>query len=1492
MLSIDKTDVDFRHQFFLFNFTPNYISVITMKKSIFLLLSLVSSYSAFSNVVINEILASNNGINTDPDYNEYADWVELFNNGKDTVDLSGYFLTDNLDDPTKFTFPVGTKIAPNAQIMIWCDGNDSGLHTSFKLSADGEELGLFDSKQTLLDSVTFGPQYIDISFGRTVDGSSFRYFKEPTPNEANTTKGYIGKANQPMILTQGGFYTSSVDVEITNDLGGEVRYTTDGTEPTETSALYESPINLTKTTVVRARIFDGEKMPGNVMTASYFIDDAFKGHDLPIVSIATDPRNFWDSTIGIYTQDFKPEWEIPVNIEMFENNGSDRAKFNSPAGVKINGLAAWQLPQKMLGVYFKKKHGESKLETKLFHDDNRSSFKNFSLRASGTDWCNTLIRDGLGQQACRKAGVGFGLMAFRPSVVYVNGEFLGIHNIREKVDADYIAQHYGLASSEFDMIENWNSIENGSLDSWIDLIYLYTKDLSVEENYAAVEEKIDIENFTDFAITEIYSLNRSLDHNLMAWKPKHDGKWNWILMDLDRGFFLNSWVPMSYFVNQEHWPLQNLLANDNYKKYFAQRMADRLFASFNPDDMVAQTYQHKADIDPLIDKHLERWKGTTSDWGNAIADRATWENEIEKIVEYLRACPAMLLNELHWHYNVNVSKMLSFHSEGNALNEWSFNGLKSDLKNISGLYPEGLDIKIEAKHKDGYNFVGWKKNTVANIISKEDTWKFFDKGTDQGSAWKENDFNDSEWIDRTIKEFTIPENTSNRATFYYRKHVTLDSTTIADIISAKINILRQNGGIVWINGKEAIRTNMPLGEINYNTECLMTADTTGRNAYVPFSFDPSLLRTGDNVIAVELHHLRKKSVEKIFDMELVLETAGKEFIETSPILEFTMDGHASYTAAFEKTTNCVVPDSILEDMTLSKECSPYIAPENVYVAKGVRLTIEPGVVVNVSPNVNFYVNGAMTVDGTATDSILFQLNPAYDAETEQWGAINFIHTGDMKSTFKYVEIKNASNGPGEYNCVAAISGFDTDLNIDHVKIVDINANPIALRYGSMVVTNSVLHSNITGDLINIKYGKGRVENTEFIGNDMPDSDAIDYDGVDNGIIRNCTIRHLLGDNSDAIDLGEQAHNVVVDSIMVFNITDKGISVGQRSNVILSNSTFIQTNLGVGVKDSCSIYVDHCTFYAVANPIACYEKVEGRGGGNATVRNSIISNSYDMTVLCDERSHVDLKNNIYDTDTISAANGNIFDSPEFKSAAEFLITTPDSKYGSNFLPIVPEIEPVISEICYAPNVEEGQSEYIKLYNPGDTKLDISGYVINKGITFTFPKNAIIESKSSVIVAKSSISFSKAKEPVYEWEKGNLANEGESIRITKPNGIVVDQVTYSTSAPWPEIDTTDAKNVLTLTTPLAANNWAKNWSLTYYTSEIKDTDAVTVTKMYYNHQTRTATFSLESKTAVVRIYTATGVLLEERTISNGQSISLKGYPTSVLFISIDNKIYKVL
>lgn len=1382
--------------------------------------ALAATHHVQAQVVINEVMAQNNNTITEPDYGKSADWVELYNCGAEDVDLSGFCITDKITSPTKYALPQGTVIMAGGYLLVWCDGYDTGLHTNFKLSADGESVGLFSPQQELVDSVTFDVQLLDVSYGRRQSAmGEWVFYTTPTPGQANGDNGYTGKANQPMILTPGGFHEGSVTVKITNDLGGTVHYTTDGSQPTETSPVYDGPLTFTSTTVLRARIIEEGKIPGNVVTESYFVDEAFAGHQLPVVSIVTEDENFWDEDKGIYVQDFKPDWEVPVNIELFLNNGSDRAAFNEQAGIKINGLYSWQLPQKMLGVYFKKKYGESKLEYQLFVDDQRASFDNFALRASGSDWSYTLMRDGVVQQAARKGGMNLDLMAFRPCVVYVNGQFLGVHNIREKVDEDYVKRHYDLGGAEFDMVEGGDEAEVGTIDTWVDFLKrAKNADLADDAVFAEITQEMDLENFTDYIITQSYSANTSLSHNTMTWKTREGGKWRWILMDCDRGFFKFADSDINYVVKQSFWPLKQMLMNGSYKAYFCQRMADHLFCTFNADEVCRQIDAHEADIAPLMEEHVARWLGTTSSYGDALPSVEYWRNEVEELRDFARGRVTILLDDLS-NYGTQKPALLSLSSLPAEACTYTFNGHQLPRSHWNGLYPKQMDITLTAMGRAGYTFKGWQKTRLTDVISRGSEWKYLDDGSDQGDAWRTAEYDDSTWESGAAPlgykfddiQTKLPSGSSSKKpyTTYFRRHFTINQ--LADIRSVKLQLRREDAAAVYINGKRVVNSDLPVEGVTYMTKALESMGSASGLHYLLYEISASNLQEGNNVIAVEVHQNSSTSSDLSFDLQLQVETLDAEapLLGSDPTLALQLTGDTGIVAIYESNEQNVLPDTIKSDLTLYKSLSPYLVTRDVVVEADARLTIEPGVTLLFSPRANLMIHGAMTADGTAEDSILFKLNPVYDP-SESWGAVCFINTADRVSTISYAELRDGSKGPAEYNCVAVVSGFKTTLHLDHLRITDTDANPIACRYSDLRLTNSVLHSKITGDLVNVKYGKGYIADCEMIGNDQVDTDAIDYDGVSSGVIKRVVIHDFIGDNSDAIDIGEQALDVHIDSVLIYDITDKGVSIGQRSSATVTNCTFIQTNLGLGVKDSCRAEVNHCTFYAVQTPVASYEKVLGRAGGNVRVTSSVFANSYVADILCDDKSTVIINQSLSDTSGLPYGSDNLMADPEFAAPARYDLTSASpllTDRGSTFMPQRPDPQPVISELCYTPDPAKDEVEYVVITNVGIEDINLAGYSFTQGIDFTFPEGITLPANESLYIVRETgvIQTDHDQQP---WDSGKLADEGETIELTTPSGIIVDQVRYLPTAPWPVLGTA-GKNAIVLKNVLKDNHIAANW-----------------------------------------------------------------------------------
>lgn len=1353
---------------------------------------------------INEFSASNSNTIADPVYNDYSDWLEIYNSDDKAWSLKNFFITDNFNDPEKWQINVDAVVPPGGFVVIWADGMSNGLHTSFRISANGEELALYSPGGRLIDSVSFKVQPADISYGRTPDGSdSWAYFTEPTPGASNTTEHFSGAVyHLPAFSLRGGMYTVAQTIGLHSDFGGEIRYTTNGAAPDRTDPVYTTPLEISNTTVLRARIFMDGMIPGPVVTQSYFIDENSMGARLPVVSVTTHPDHFWDPEKGIYVQDFKPEWEIPVNIELFENNGSDRSAFNEAAGMKINGLYSWQLPQKMLGVYFRKAYGSGKLDYKIVPQRPRRSYDNFALRASGSDWSYTLFRDVLGQHAtCAYMDVD--IMGFKQAVVYVNGEYLGIHNIREKVDEDYIIASYGLEEGSIDMVENEDYAEAGNLTAYKQLQVLLNTDLSNTANYNAVAEIVDIGNFTDYVITEMVTRNTSISHNVMAWKPKESGKWRWILMDLDRGFFNAGSNFIDFYLDQQELILSELFENEEYRAYFGKRLNAHLFTTFNPVRMKALIDEHAGAISMEVPKHIDRWMGTTSSYGDAIPSFSYWQEEVENLKNFVEERPAALLSDLQNHGYpgiVNLTLEAFPAGTGNILVE----GLKVPASLCSGPVTSGMGLQIEASAKPGYQFSGWQEMVSEIVVDKGAVYKYLDGGTIPNSDWMQQQYDDTSWKQGAAQlgygdgdETTVVEyggTSSNKSiTTYFRKKFTVSDLQLTGQFF--IHLLKDDGAVVYMNGQEIFRSNMPAGPVDANTEAETAIAGEAEDVFTTYPVDQEFFHTGENVVAVELHQRNGSSSDISFDMQIssFVPDSNSDY-STNALVTLSETGDHYLRARFVQGSSCTVPEIIMDDMTLSADCSPYLVTGDVLIQEGVTLTVDAGVEIRMPEEGNIFVHGTIRANGAADLPVRFVLN---SDQQGNWGGIVFNNTPEL-SVLNYVEIQDASGGPDPVTENAAISAFKADLEMHNMLITEVASNPIMARYSDIVLTNSKLHSEVTGDLVNVKYGHAEIVDCHFEGNDQPDTDGIDYDEVTGGIIRNCTITNFYGFNSDAIDIGEQAKDIIIDSIVAMNITDKGVSLGQHSSARISNSVFVNCNMGVVAKDSSSAVVQQSIFYGTGNAVYCYEKNIGLAGGNAYVTNSILSNGSDDPVLADHTSRLEISYSLSDTRPLPAGNGNINSNPLFQAPSFYNFALREGSpaimagrsaagptdMGRSFVGKEMEAFVCISEFFIDPTASV-LPEFIALYNPSGNEIDLSGYAVTKGVTAVIPDGVTIGPGERVYLTDQTANYfwDRVEKPVLQWSAGKLSDNGESIQLEDSYGIVIDYFEYDMHANWP-------------------------------------------------------------------------------------------------------------
>ena len=703
-------------------------------------------------LVINEVV-SNNGSSLVDYSGDFPDWIELFNGTDAKINLNGYSLTDDATDTFKWKFgPV--IIEPSGFLVVFASGkspsdaNDE-IHASFRINSSGETLHLFDSLGKLVDRVVLGPMAADEAVGRQPDGKANWFtVKRSTPSQPNVYEKKSLFLEMPEFSVSGGFYNSPQSIEITNGPKlGSIRFTLDGSIPSKRSNRYTGPILLTKTTTLRARNFGLVTGQSRARTETYFIK---KTHSLPVVSISVDPKRMFNATTGMYAKgpsarssfpyygaNFWKDTELPANVTLFEPNGE--VGFNVDAGLKMFGGWSKGYPQKSFAVFLRRKHGQGRLDYALFPGVNVKGYESFTLRASGndnpgshhvrtyfTDGSYTLFRDALMHRLLE--GADLETQAYRPAVVYINGEYFGLYNLREKMSEHYIASHHEVNPNKLNIVESHSGLVKGSLSDYNFMINYIQKETRFslrlkEKTYRKIQTLMDTDNFITHQVSVAYFQNFDIG-NIKCWKEQKTGaRWRWMLFDQDYGF--NLWNPDKYIsamrrdysdyenmfefltdhTKSREWPngskrtflLRTLLRNEEFRADLINRCADFLNSRFQSDKVLNKIDSMQAKIRPEMKENLDRWNGKMADW----------EKNLNVMRDFARERPKNLRQDLINHFQLTGKQTITIQNNQPIRGKVRINSLTHGEFPWSGIYYDDIPVRLVAIPNRGYRFLGW-----------------------------------------------------------------------------------------------------------------------------------------------------------------------------------------------------------------------------------------------------------------------------------------------------------------------------------------------------------------------------------------------------------------------------------------------------------------------------------------------------------------------------------------------------------------------------------------------------------------------------------------------------------------------------------------------------------------------------------------------------------------------------------------------------------------
>ena len=711
------------------------------------------AYNAAADNSLHEPLIYQGGV---PEEFPVEDFGTLLVNGTNVLAIQVHNAAGYSSDLTAipfFSVAFSTPVEPRVSELL--DLPQVKFHTDFSIKSEGESLYLFRNN-ILADSVQVPALPSEISYGRDeLNDLAWCFFNEPTPGKINNTKAYGALAGEVFFSVPGGTYNGDVQVELsTNDIDGQIYYTTDGTVPTTEANRYSGPILFDNTTVFRASVIKAESLPGRINTQSYFVNVS---HDLPIISLVTDPANFFDAATGIYVtgsvqhplsgkdcdngQNFWQDWERPVHVSMINPDGT--LAFEQNAGVKIFGGCSRTYAQKSLSLRFRKSYGKDGLDYKVFDNLDLDHFNSLNLRNSGNDWNNTMFRDAL---LSRLFPDRLDKLAYRPSVVYLNGEYWGIHNIRERIEDEYIEAHHGVDNTSVNMMEFHVNLKlhnvKGDGQHYLDLLnFIENNDLSDPENYNDVKTQMDVVNFALYQACNIAVKNTDWPgNNVKFWNSsEYDSKWRWILYDLDFGFsdLYHNTLTFALEPNGPYWPnppestylLRQLNRNPEFKNLFINAFADVFNTLWRTETFYPVIDEMKNAIASEIQAHMTRWGGNYSNWNSTVL----------ALYSYANQRPAIVRGYVQDYYELTGTYSLKLDVNNSDQGSIQLNTIKPEGYPWIGTYFRDVPVTLIAKPKKGYRFVRWEgasdstndsiviiadvPSTVTAVFEKDDNYR-------------------------------------------------------------------------------------------------------------------------------------------------------------------------------------------------------------------------------------------------------------------------------------------------------------------------------------------------------------------------------------------------------------------------------------------------------------------------------------------------------------------------------------------------------------------------------------------------------------------------------------------------------------------------------------------------------------------------------------------------------------------------------------------------
>ncbi|MFH1880773.1 MAG: CotH kinase family protein, partial [Bacillota bacterium] len=656
-------------------------------------------------VYITEVMVSNDSVAIGvAGLNE--DYIELYNSSATPVDLSNYGLSDNLGRPRKWQFPLGSVIEPGEYKIVTLDGRADlstyyELHTSFKLSkADDTVVSFCDPTGRVLDRIPI-PSDIptDHSYGRSQGFAGFYYYYTPTPGAANGA-GYYGYAVTPSFSVSGGEYKGTAQVTIGIPEDTLVYYTTDGSTPTDGDLLYieGEVLEFSRVTPLRARAYDpsGLLQPSRIVTQTYFPNVY---HTFPIVSVVVDPDELWNAEDGLLTVGdnvdksagipfkntvYREFGKIPRegNIEMYIKDGTQL--LSQGMEISLQGQYSLDMPQKTFKVKAKARYGDKYFSAQLFEDLEFTQYKGIVLRNSGNDAVWTRLNDAFQSQLIKAFSASANTPStviyqdWQPVVVYLNGQYWGQYNLRERADRFFATQHEGYPldmAGQIDVLEAGGKLVYGSRADYADMIDKVKKS-SPATNASDLQyilDRIDVDNYFDYMAFEMFFGN-SDPGNIRFYCMRVEGaKWRWVFFDSDYGMFNSGFdSPTSYLKSSgagqqkiDNTLIVKLLQNDQMLEKFLTRLGE-IYQFLTTEKMLEIFNSMAAALEPEMPLHFSRWAEENDraiNFDSPLTPEGAlryWNTRLDRTRNVIKKRPTYFYEMIQEYFKISDDRMLVY----------------------------------------------------------------------------------------------------------------------------------------------------------------------------------------------------------------------------------------------------------------------------------------------------------------------------------------------------------------------------------------------------------------------------------------------------------------------------------------------------------------------------------------------------------------------------------------------------------------------------------------------------------------------------------------------------------------------------------------------------------------------------------------------------------------------------------------------------------------